>query len=340
MQRVIKKKIKLPSGMDNEQMADLFNQMLGTNGINIPIAYPRYEKIKELIEKLLKVLEMFSEARFIKDFAAPEDILSIKTFYTEAREFMEKLPNVDLFPYIANLDLVPEDMRVKFSEVYNGLKKSDLVNAFILVCDRLITYKKFLTDKDSLDGKFIINMPGADYKPFPFSGINIKFLYTLESANENTQLFIVNVLSKMLELSHKLYKEIVTPDIDIDQFVTLMMDNLERIQSIPELSRCRKAFGKIRDSVSLLRDNFDDYYRDFISTKNSTIIMEHFIVDVSKNTKSDAMTLSQFRTIIGYYRKMAANRGHDPKLDAMLNGLDQTFKELGRGTENLFNKED
>ena len=65
MSKVIKKKIKIPAGIKDQNLADMFNQMLGTGAVNMTIAYPRYVRIKGIVDKLLKLFEMLSSSSFM-----------------------------------------------------------------------------------------------------------------------------------------------------------------------------------------------------------------------------------------------------------------------------------
>jgi hypothetical protein len=60
------KKIKVPVGMKDEGLADMFNQMLGTGSVNMSIAYPRYVRIKGLCEQLIKLFEMLTTSPFMR----------------------------------------------------------------------------------------------------------------------------------------------------------------------------------------------------------------------------------------------------------------------------------
>ena len=142
----------------------------------------------------------------------------------------------------------------------------------------------------------------------------------------------------MFDLSYKLYNEIISPDINIEEFVDIIIVNIGEFKNRPGLNRCKKAFKKIEDSVKMLKDNFSSYYRDFVTTKNSTIIMEHFIIDVSKSSASvDPELTREFRTIIGYYRKAAENTKMNPQVQSLFDRINESFKQLERNTENLVN---
>ncbi len=157
----------------------------------------------------------------------------------------------------------------------------------------------------------------------------------MEGVGDNTVRFFMITVHKVYHLTRKIWDVISSPDIDVNQFVDVIMTNIEYIQKRPELSRCKKAFAKIRASVNLLKDRFGSYYRDFIRTKESTIIFEHFILDVSNTTNVDPQEVAQFRIIIDYYRKIAQQQSNNPKIKAMFEKVEATFKEMEANAPNL-----
>lgn len=340
MSRVKVKKIKMPIGKD-EDIAEMFNQMLGAGSINMTIAWPRYRRIKSLVENLVKLFEMLNKSPFMEknaDFAVQRS--EISKFCANAKTQIDIMFDMDFSDYEWNLNLVEDDLKNKFSEAYDRMKKSDLINTFVIMCSNLAVYKKYISDVSKLNHKFITSMAGAEWDPFPFTSLNLKYIFSLNNIGENTIRFFMIVLNKAFELGYQLYKEISSPDIDVDQFVEIIMNSMKEIKKRPELSRCRKAFQKIEDSVNLLKDKFGNYYRDFISTKDSTIIMQHFIIDVSKSADADTETTRQFRQIINYYRKIAQEQITNPRVKMLFDRVNESFKELERGAENLVNIQD
>lgn len=338
MSKVKVKKIKVPIGADDGDLAEMFNQMLGTGSVNINIAYPRYKRIHGLCSQLVKLFRLLAESPFMRlhtEFAHQR--AQIETFCAESQLSIDKMFRVDFAEYEWNLSLVEEEQKKNFTEVYEEMKKSELVNVLIIMCDRLVPYKKNYTDLDKLSHKFISAMAGAEWTPFPFSSLNLKYIFSLGGIGTNTIEFFMVILHKSYIMSHQLYEELQTPDIDIDQFVDFIMKNIDEIQKRPELSRCRDAFRKIKESVVLLKSNFNGYYRDFISTKDSTIIMQHFILDVSNKTEADARVTHQFRTIIAYYRKIAQDNITNPQIKMLFDKVNESFQALERGTENMVN---
>lgn len=340
------KTVKVPAGMRDENLAEIFNQMLGAGTVNVNVAYPRYERIRKTLDNLLKLFDMFAGSPlFNADAAYADNCQEIREFTKSGRAQIERLFSVDLKAYEWNYNLVGDEDRAKFTEVYTACKKSDLVNTFIIMCDRLLTYKNYIRDANALDHKFISCMPGTSWVPFPFTGMNIKALVdgllaprpgvqTVGDPTLNVR-YVLIVLNKAYQLSHNLWEEITSPDVDVNQFSSLIMNNIDAIQRHPKLSRCRQAFQKIKDSVSLLQQRFSGYYRDFVSTQDSTIMMQHFILDVSKNTQADPEVTRQFRQIISYYREVAQQQIKNPKVKMLFDKVSESFRELERGTQNL-----
>jgi hypothetical protein len=277
---------------------------------------------------------MVNKSPFMERFTefAPQKE-EIRAWVTKSREQWTEMFSMDFSDYEWDLNLVEEQQKKTFAEGYEKTKKSELINNFIIVCDRLARYKKHINDAKNLSPTFITTMAGAEFNPFPFTSLNLKYIFSLPAVQENTKHFFLIVLNKAFELTYNLWNEITSPDINVDEFVDIIMANIKEIQKRPELSRCAKAFKKIEESVHLLKGRFNNYYRDFVQTKNSTIMMEHFIIDVSKNTKADAQTTAQFRKIISFYQKIAKDQITNPKIKAMFDKVNDSFRELERNTE-------
>jgi hypothetical protein len=324
------KKIKMPAGINGQDLSNLFNQMLGASNPSIHISYPRYSRINEIVDKLIKIIDIFNKSKFMGAYPSLATYRTeIEVFCSKARETHSEIFKYDFRKYELNLDAIPDDLKKEFTTDYVEIKKSNFINMFIILCDRLSVHARFLKDLETLDGKFIVNLAGVDFKPFPFTEFNVKEAYTLDGISDLSQRFIVNVLHKLYKFSHELYREVTSPDINVEDISNIIVSSLDQIRSLPELSRCDRAFNKIIDAIDLLKSNFNDYYRDFISTKNSSIMMENFILDVAKSTNADLEIRRQFMTIIKYYRKQAGNAKHHPSVEMLFdNHLISNFSDL------------
>ena len=181
-------------------------------------------------------------------------------------------------------------------------------------------------------------MAGVEWKPFQFSSLNYKAIF-IGAEKDVIELYMI-ALHKTYSFGFQIYNEIQSPDIDIDTFVNIILKSIGDLQKIPELSRCKEAFAKLRESVGMLKENFNSYYRDFVNTKDSSIIMQHFVLDVGKNSTAGAKVAGQFRIIINYYRKMTNGQVTDPRLKSLLDRANKTFSETTAGATNLGIKEE
>jgi len=327
--KVVKKTI-----VADEGLAEMFNQMIG-NG-NIAITYPKYIKIRQNCEKQIMVLDMLANSPVMSIPSLEKYKHEILKYTDYAKQSMKVIFALELAPGIEPIQL-PEVEQKAFDQKYIEMRKSSLISDMVKLCDKLIPYKKHIEDLAKLNHKFIALMPGVEWCPFHFTTLNIKYLFAMPETKENTVRFFMTVLNKTLSITHQIWKDLNSPDVDIDQFVNIIMTNIDEIQKRPELSRCRRAFKKIKDSVSLLKNNFDGYYKDFLQSSDSTIIMQHFILDVSKETNADPQVTAQFRTIIAYYRKIASAQITNPKLKMLFDKVNESFSELEKNTENLVN---
>lgn len=332
----MKARVKVKAVKDKE-LGDMFNQMLGAGNVNVQVCYPRYLQMKGYVEKVLQVLDLFNnQCKFYESF--PELLpcrVEINQYIERTKGLMAKDYFIDLSAYEWNLNNVDEELVKKFGQLYEDFKKSEVMNVLISVCDNLIAYKKYLGESAKLSHKFILSLPGVEFCPLPFTKLNIKYVVSSavsgETSNNSTNPMVdlvLTVLNKLLNLTHNLYKLISTPDIDIDEFVRVVMNNVDEARK--RIPRCNKAFDKLIKSVEMLKDNFSTYYRDFVQSSNSTIIIENFVLDVAKNTKADAELMRQFRTIISYYKKVAASQVKNPQVQGLLDKINEQFSKFDK----------
>lgn len=223
--------------------------------------------------------------------------------------------------------LVPKDMAVKFLEAFSAVKKCSVVNTAIVTCKNLIPHKKYIRDQSDLKDKFL---KGAGMTVSPIEGLslNVKQIYISDLLSAVDRKFILIVLHKMWTISHDVYEAVSSPDIDVNEFVMVIMSSIGEVRR--HIPRCDQAFDKIIQSVDLLKGNFDGYYRDYVASSNPTIIMENFVLDVSKSTNSSPQVTAQFRKIITHYRKLASQQASHPKLQSLFKQVDKNFQELER----------
>ncbi|QJX72695.1 H339R protein [Faustovirus] len=336
MKRAIKRKVKLPVGSNTEDLAEMFNQILGTGSINLNIAYPRYARIKDLMLQTAEIIEIYADSPYMKVIAEfQQHRIEMLQFVKDCRAYVTEAFKFNFDARILDLAGVDDDSKKAFSESYSEIKKSKFVQTYIIMCDRLHVYKKHFEDAARLNHKFLGTISDSELCPFTFTNFNFKYAYLLPQTSTKVKEFMIMVLHKLYSNGWVIYEEITSPDVDVEEFANVIVQNIGSLKKQPELSRCQRAFKIILDSVNMLKSNFRGYYRDFIDTKSPTIIMEHFVLDVSKNTQADPELTQQFRQIITYYQKIAQNNVSNPQVRMLLEKVNESMRELDKQTENI-----
>lgn len=326
-------KIKTKSSQDKE-LGDIFNQIIGAGKLNMTICVPKFIELLQSLRKVTQILDIFTNKSVFFNKLA-EHSAAIDEFNDWISEVTGSIESasMDLAPYSSNYEAAPDEVRVEFTTKYNALKSCEEISSLVKLCDNLIPYKKFISDSTNLNHKFLIGMPGVDYRPFPWSSFNIKQAVVsldLDSSKEarcNIELLML-VLNKLFNISHNIYRVISSPDVDISEFVDVVMTKIVELRK--RVPRCTKAFDKLVESVNLLKNNFNTYYRDFVETQTGTIIIENFVLDVAKNTKADPLLMKQFRDIVSYIRKAAGTQINNPQAKVLFDKLNEQFSKFDK----------
>ena len=132
----------------------------------------------------------------------------------------------------------------------------------------------------------------------------------------------------LYKTSYEIYEIITSPDIDISKFSDIIIQSIQQAKKM--IPRANRAFRKIEESVALLKNNFQNYYKDFVSTKNPTIILENFILDCSKEYGDDVdLELArQFKRIVMFYQKKSQGKIKDPRINQLFEMLNKNFDML------------
>jgi hypothetical protein len=316
--RVAEKTIK------DKGMMKMFNGMLGDGNINIPIAYKKFIDIKNTAVSTIQIVEKLTTHPFFsKTTKYKQRVQALEKFVQDSNEIIatDMVDNLEKYP---TPDSATEQEKDIFKEMYSKMKKLEFLRNLILTCRNLARDKSKLEEKRY---SFIENMAGNEYKPLSFCEWNLKEIFIDTSIPKDVKTYLIMWLYLLYKRTHDIYQYLTSPDIDVDEFVNVVLNSLKQIKK--QIPRCDRAFKKIEDSVGLLKENFNSYYRDFISTQNPSIMIENFVIDVSKDAKTDPDTVRQFRKIIMCYRKMAQGRIKDPKVKALFDRASASFDALG-----------
>lgn len=338
--RCVKMKQKKVGGLDTKELNNMFAQMIGGGNVDPDIALNKFLKIKEHVNSILNKLKKFNDA------IVDKLILINEPKYTkhkkEINDFIEDCGSM------INIQL---DIKT-ISKDYAHLKELDLLKEFTLLCRNLIRYKSSLDDMDKLCAKFIYNSPGSSsLELFPFSTFDFAYLCKFEDLSKDDLEFMKKYILICLHLIFKdafaIYECVNSPDIDTDKFSQMMVNAIGQARS--QLPRCSKAFDLISNSTDLLSNNFNNYYKDFIQTKDSNSIISSFMGDVMGTAMDDNVDLDcvrQLKDIMKFIQNNSKNRPKNPEVDKLLDVLKDKMSivddELDRymHTENLKDDED
>lgn len=336
MRRVKVKKIKLPAGTTDKGLADMFNQVINGDGVTPTISYPRYRRLRGFCEGLVKVCQLLVGSPDAPGFAADSAARAeIEQFAAHSTDELAKFFGLDLSDHY-DLNLLDDDLRARFAATYKSARESDVITKCVATCDALVVYRQQLADMTKLDHKFIMTMSGVEWSPIAFApSMNIKDILVHPDISPSTVRLVMLFLHKLYVFGVSMYSELQSPDIDVDKFVDFISQNIDVLKKRDGLSRCDEAFEKIKESTRMLKTNFSSYYRQFVDTGDSTIIMQSFIVDVSKSTKMRPEVLRQFRTIIKYCTDVASSQSSDPQLKAACKKLSETMGGIDRKYNNM-----
>ena len=330
----IKSKV-VRSTINNKDVMDMFHGVLGTGGggtINMKVAYPKYLKIEKNCNSFIALLRMFGSTNLLRSLF-PEDARRLE-------EYAERLDTERRRAFTApdltahrngDYTAMEKEERDAFAEIYNKSKESGIINTIVITCSNLTPHAKSLSDEKTLSDSFLVRSGGLTFAPIAgLTGLNFKKIYIDTRLDDSQKKYVLTVLHKLYQKSHDLYETMSSPDIDVEDFVNIIINSLDDIKR--QIPRCNEAFNKIRDSVGILKNNFGGYYKDFVASNNPTVIMENFVLDVASNTKSSPKVTAQFRKIIGHYQKIAQQQAKNPQMQTLFAHVNKNFQELEKRT--------
>ncbi len=298
--------------ISNEGLSDMFTQIINPEKADIEIIFPKYEKLRIKCKQIAKLLILIYDSP-VNTVCNPEILRPLKERGDTMLQYLDK----NIWD------------KTNLNEHWGDFKHSNTINTCIQVCAFFAKHnEQVLEDNDEWIVRSTIG-----HKLFDFTDIDLYLLW-VGQLNEELKKYLLRTFKILYKVSLDIYNIVTSPDVDITEFSHVMIDSIAQVQKIPELSRCKHAFQRILNSVDLLKDNFGGYYKDFVISKNPTIIIENFILDVSKNQTGISPTLTrEFRIIVNYYRKISSMQPSNPKLNQMFNLLDTQINKIDNSVD-------
>lgn len=326
----VKTKIQKIGGQDADQMMGMFNQMLGTERPEFSVVKPKLEKLCKVLNSVQTLLSKFNQSDIRKGF--PEH----NKHFDEITTFIESISKT-LTDY--NLPTAPSDMSDvngwkeymnKTVDNYLAVKDCPIVKKLVILCRELKKQKKYIGNREKLSKEFIVTSVDPDvFMLDPICRLPFKDIFIGEKIKrmKNAEQYILLLLCMLFEKTFEVYKTITSPDVDVDKFVDIVTTSIDQVKK--QIPRCDAAFNKIKNATSMLKDNFDVYYKDFITNQNPTSIMEDFVLDVSRTVSGDIKMVAQFNKIINFYKsKSKAQMQNNPQLKKVFDVVGNQLKAL------------
>lgn len=327
MSRIKSKTVR--AAVNSKDVLEMFHGVLGTGdgAVNLKVVGPKFLKIKKISERYVQLLNAFKNSTVfrLEGFAGEAEAL-----WGHVAWVQENLEGGALHTLALPGEGAPDAEKQNFAAAYSLLKQDLVLSLIVITCKNLTPHRKSLEDPGNLSAGFLTRGAGLTFAPIQgLPALNFRKIYISDSLQEGEKRFILMILHKLYAISHEMYETLSSPDIDVEDFVQVVRTSLSDVRK--HVPRCDEAFKKILESVDLLKDNFGGYYKDFVASDNSGIIMENFVLDVSRTGESSPKVTGQFRKIIQHYRKVASQQKSDPRMRTLFQHVDKNFQEMERG---------
>ncbi len=325
-------KIKQKPSIDNADIGTLFEEMMGVKDADPEIVRPKVVRCKSILQHIYKTLNQFSHFTVLQN-----DFPELKQAMEEIDVFAENLRrtlHVDPHNEPDENDYIPLS-KAELNSLYKKIKEADIVRQLIVLGGTLKRHSQYIDDIKNLRDGFIAQEPGLSFQVFSFSSLDLKLLWVNSNITPVVKKYVLNVLHLLWKDCYALYETVTSPDVDIDKFTSMLVDNIAKLKSQPGLHRCKRAFFRIEQSLELLKNRFSDYYRDSIASNNPSIMFENFIMDVSQQGESSASLTREFRMIIQHLHKISQQNGraNDPHVKKIFDMINGNFNAMDSKTE-------
>jgi len=313
-------------GGDVKNVTGMFNQMLGTERPDHNVVKPKYEELIRLLDSISSLINKFGTSVIVKLF--PEYITEFKKMVEFAIEIKKKCMEYA----VPDSPTDPNDMKDYVNSIvdnYLHLKDCQTVKRLIKVCSVLGKQKKYLGNENKLSAEFIKNSVEPDLCLLDsFTNLPFKQIFISDKLkNKEAKQYVLIFLHMMWDRTYHIYKTITSPDVDVDKFVEIVSKSIDDVKG--KIPRCNEAFNKIKNATHMLKDNFGDYYKDFVESENPSIIMENFISDVAQSAEGSPQLVMQFKKIISFYKKNAqAHMQNNPQLKQVFSMVNDQLSAL------------
>jgi len=317
MKKITIKSHKIKSKID---FTKYFNQMLGLEDVPGEFISQKYEDLVKICQDFIKIWKIVADSDLVNKKIKSE----FQVAFAQIHGFIESA-NIELKSFIieeetqqktaefkSSLEEKLFEMAGKYDNkklniAYKELKKSKLVEHILVTYERLKSIlaeqKKrvgsiigCLDDPQNLQNTFITETD-LDTKFLSFSNLDFKFMYSCfpDFETDIDKLFLLALrISYMRGIDT--YKIYISPDIDVEKFCETFLGKIDELKKT--IHGCDAAFSAIKKSIKLLKNNFEEYYKKFVTSKNPGVIFEGFLADVAEQNKNNGKISRELGKIV------------------------------------------
>jgi hypothetical protein len=323
------KKIKMKgfSGQDRERISDMFNELTGAKIMKKKIALKKIVDILEQINELYKLFKLFKQIKNMEN--------TIESGYNDVildiDKFLESIKTIykdfDKDKYLLEFNLSNEFNEEQLNEIYKNYTENTTFKNIIISTGNLNSQSEVLNDEQKIEigvtDKFIISSVGLELKPLNFINLELKQLWFNLTKDNNIagKKFFLSFIKKFYSHGYKIYNIFTRPSVDIDECSELLINAILKLRrAIPN---CDEAFNTIESSIGLFKSNFNNYYCNFVKTKDVSIILSDYISDMCCNykNKTPLPILTRQLEKIGNYIISKLPKERDERVNNLINML-------------------
>jgi hypothetical protein len=326
-ERVKVKQLKKVVGDTN--INGMFEEMMGVKDADPEIIIPKFVFVRNSARYVYKILNQFCKL-LLSDFPEYTD------HFEEIKKFSEDMKEST---YLKHDHPETEDNYSALSKedingLYRKLKENKYIKHLIVLGSKLKRYETNFLDQNNFKENFINQEPGLSFHIFDFSSLDLKQLWVNNKIKPSVKRYVLTVLASLHKHTHSIYRCVTSPDVDVEKFTEMLINAISELKKQPQLHRCTNAFRRIEQSVHLLRDKFDDYYRDSVASENPDMLVMNFIVDVSNQGGANATLAREFRIIIKHMHSVSQRSGKnkDPNIQKIFKMLNNNFSLMEQKT--------
>lgn len=303
-------------------ISGMFEEMMGIKDADADVIIPKFVAVRNILRYIYRIFHQFCNM-------LGTDFPMYAEHFDDIRKFAEELKEST---YLKHDHDEKEDAyhtldKTELNMLYKKLKENRCVKTLVILCSKLRRYESNFSDQNNMKENFVNQEPGLTFIVFDFSKLDLKALWSNDRMKTSVKRYVLMVLASIYKHTHALYRRITSPDVDVEKFTQMLLNAIGELKNQRELKRCRNAFRRIEQSVELLHEKFDDYYRDSIAAENADMLVMNFIKDVSNQGGANATLAFEFRTIIKYMNDVSQRTGKnkDPNVQKIFKMLNNNF---------------